>query len=114
MPRISISIDDMLFSLSQSEKTELYDELKAEFGPDPISIDEFLEGLSQFEKKELYDELRAEFSDPSDDLIGSDGVLTTMELDIRQTLIGIWNKRILLTPAQRQTLTDVLNASSIQ
>jgi hypothetical protein len=79
-----------------------------------IAADELLDGLSQSEKEELYDELRAEFSDPSNDLSGSDGVLTTMELDIRQTLIGIWDKRILLTPAQRQTLTDVLNASSIQ
>jgi hypothetical protein len=79
-----------------------------------ISTDDFLDGLSQSEKEELYDELKEEFSDPSNDLSGSDGFLTTMDLDIRQTLIGIWDKRILLTPAQRQTLTDVLNASSIQ
>jgi hypothetical protein len=79
-----------------------------------ISTDDFLDGLSQSEKEELYDELRAEFSDSSDELSGSTGVLTTMELDIRQTLIGIWDKRISLTPAQRQTLTDVLNASSIK
>jgi hypothetical protein len=79
-----------------------------------IAADELLDGLSQSEKEELYDELKEEFGDSSGDLSGSTGVLTTMELDIRQTLIGIWDKRILLTPAQRQTLTDVLNASSIQ
>ena len=113
MPRISISIDDMLFGLSQSEKTELYDELKAEFGPDPISIDEFLEGLSPLEKEELYDELSTELVESSNSLIGSTRSLTSMEQDISQVLLGIWDKRILLTPAQRQTLTDVLNASSI-
>jgi hypothetical protein len=79
-----------------------------------IAADELLDGLSQSEKEELYDELKEEFGDSSGDLSRSTGVLTTMELDIRQTLIGIWDKRILLTPAQRQTLTDVLNASSIQ
>jgi hypothetical protein len=113
MPHISVSIDDLLFGLSQSEKEELYNELKDEFGPDPISTDELLEGLSQSEKEELYDELRSEFSDSSNDLTGSIHRLTPMEQDISQVLLGIWDKRILLTPAQRQTLTDVLNASSI-
>lgn len=78
-----------------------------------ISIDEFLYSLSQSEKDELYYELSEEIVGSAEDSLGSTGILTPMEQDIRQTLIGIWDKRALLTPAQRQTLTDVLNASSI-
>ena len=80
-----------------------------------ISVDEFLHGLSQSEKNELYYELSEEIigsPEPTDSL-GSTSNLTPMEKDIHQTLIAIWEKRMLLTPAQRQTLTDVLNASNI-
>jgi hypothetical protein len=80
-----------------------------------ISIDELLYGLSQSEKDSLYYELSEELNSSSvnSDIISPARNLTPMEKDIQQTLIAIWDKRILLTPAQRQTLTDVLNASSI-
>ena len=80
-----------------------------------ISIDELLYGLSQSEKDQLYYELSEEMigSSVNSDIISPAGNLTPMEKDIQQTLIAIWDKRSLLTPAQRQTLTDVLNASSI-
>ena len=88
MPNISINVDieDILFRMSHEEKIELYEE--------------------------LVEELDKPYTIPSIRLsVG--GVPTSMELEIQSTLSGIWEKRLLLTPAQRQTLTDVLNTSNI-
>ena len=114
MANFSLSIPEILYSLSESEKEELYGELADELGNDSYpSTEDFLDGLSRSEKNSLYHELRAEMGDSDDQMLDSTCKLTPMEQDIRQVLIGIWDKRTLLTPAQRQTLTDVLNASNI-
>jgi hypothetical protein len=75
-----------------------------------ISADEFLDGCDRDERLEIFNELLEEFGNEDGPLSGA---VTSMESDLKEIIIEIWERRNLLTMEQREQLINLSRASSL-
>jgi hypothetical protein len=76
-----------------------------------IDLDDIIDGLDYSERKELFEELSEEFLETAPTM---DGARTPTDVEVRSTLLEIWDRRDLLTPDQISRIKAVLAESNIQ
>lgn len=75
-----------------------------------IDLDDIIDGLSYSERKDLFEELSEEFLNSTPTM---DGARTPTDVEVRSTLLEIWDRRDLLTPDQISRIAAVLAEPNI-
>jgi hypothetical protein len=74
-----------------------------------ISVEEILHSLGEFERRELFEELSDEFeSAEGPRLKGKKRSLTPTESDFQEVLLELWHNRSRLTPEQIDRIVKIL------
>jgi hypothetical protein len=78
-----------------------------------VDVYDAIGDLGQSEKREMYEYLKYLVGAEDEDGPCLSGGKTVMDSDMQDVLVELWNKRNLLTMAQRELLTSIANGSSL-